>query len=351
MASKRSTGKTPRKSASVPPPRTEWLFRKSEVPDDELVACVCWEYLREVQPSDLGPKDLSEYATDLLVGYRSDPERRRFNDSFDAVPLGVLVYLAEANLTPPLPAWQKLDPGLRQKLKRPVPRAWNPLIALKVNPTSATSWSLNIADPCESSHQKPWSQLAPELYAFAVANDAHYNSTTGMEIVPPSSVDGTGANDNKSTPLESHDSRFWLAAYTANGFATPVPFLINWAEHDADDIIEALSKWVHDTKPRVTPMQREAGTKLNDLRGHLRNLGASRILKVVTQDEFRDLDEEYDLLRRLDDENSRTKKAPNLDLSKMRAAAVTYFRERFARHAEQMPESWQSRRPRGANRQ
>ena len=79
----------------MPLSRTEWLFHKSEVPDDELVACVCWEYMREVRPSDLGPEGLSEYATDLLVGYRSDPERRKFSDSFDAVPLGVLVYLAE----------------------------------------------------------------------------------------------------------------------------------------------------------------------------------------------------------------------------------------------------------------
>ena len=70
----------------------------------------------------------------------------------------------------------------------------------------------------------------------------------------------------------------------------------------------------------------------------------------MTEDQFKGLYEEYDLLRRLEDENSQKKKAPNLDLGKMRSAAMTYFKERFARDPAQVPHSWQPRRPRGANR-
>ena len=351
MASKRSIGKTPRKSVPAPPPRAEWLFRKSEVPDDELVACVCWEYLREVRVPDLGPKGLSEYATGLLVGYRSDPERQKFSDSFDAIPLGVLAYVAEhAELTLPLPAWQKLDPGLRQELNRPASRAWSPLIPLTVNATTVTSWSLNIVDPGEFPNPRAWLQQAPELYAFAVANNARYNSTDGVVSVPTDAANIPRTTGTEVRSLPPHDPRFWLMAYAANGFAAPVPFLINWAEYGVDEIIVALSEWVRETKPKFTPMPREAGTKFRDLRGHLRDLGASRILKLMTEDQFKGLDEEYDLLRRLEDENSQKKKAPNLDLGKMRAAAMTYFKERFARDPAQVPHSWQPRRPRGANR-
>ena len=147
------------------PLRCEWLFRKVDVPDDEIIACTCWEYLREVRPEHFGSAGLSSYAQRLLISYRTHDAQRKFNDSFDRIPTNILLLLA-ANpaVASALQPWQQLDQSLRQKMNQSMPRAWEPLIAMDVFALGLTSWELKMRAPGDFKVPRPWEEQELELY-------------------------------------------------------------------------------------------------------------------------------------------------------------------------------------------
>lgn len=328
------------------PPRCEWLFRQVDVPDEELVACTSWEYLREVASEHFGPAGFPAYAQRLLISYRSHEARRKFNDSFDKIPTNILLILAEnPDIALSLQPWQQLDRKLRRKLNQSMPRAWTPLIKMDVVARSVTSWELKMPDPDESAMSRYLPARQIELYAFALAHEARRRlsvqsarSSSEMPVIQRSP-------DFDNTQVPTRDPRIWLTPYSANELATPAPFLINWGEYTPEEIVAAFSDWIRKVQPKFSPIPRQRGTKLRNLRGALRNLGALRIMHVMPADEFvRRHGGDYELFQQPWGVETASEKLPHVDITKARGRAVRYFQNHFATELSMKPRSWQEPR-------
>jgi hypothetical protein len=311
--------------------KKEWLFRREQVPDSEIGSCVTWEYMREVRHQDC-ESTLEGYARSLLFGYRSMPKRRKFSDIFEGSPLRVLAYLADnaAMLEKP---WQKLGLRLRAELSKPFKIGWGPLIELEFQSDKYGEWRLSLPEFLRQLSPTEWQGPRKEAKAILVAYGAKNWMNYRVRAKKPASI------KEKEFPERNNEISFWLGMALGHSFIVPFPFLVNWVDCTPKEIVKAFEDWVERNHPKWARLDRGRGGLVSRYRYDVRDLGAMRILREMTERQFAEYKAEHDLFYAPLDQRKRKENSSPEPLDKLRKRAVAFFQTHFSCSKNQMPGS------------
>jgi hypothetical protein len=303
----------------------EWRFAFHPFSDDkEILGCFMWEYIRE--HPDLKSMDRAEFVYGLMQSYNEIEERRKLNLFYKGIPARIVLSLLKH--TGDMEPWLTLSKEKRDWILNTQNRP--PLIPVEMELDLSYRWCYIVPDigyvAGNEAARAYYGNLENLYRKGGDCKKSIADVPRGAVVSRSKKLDLTNDLGFAAEYYERMEGRdMIIARLRERGLCMQPEFLVNFLDHDPETLKRALSDWIDAEYPKAMQIKQKRGTKISDIKAHLKELAVMRLTKKISVQKLHENE-----LRKFDETSDR-------DFYTDRKKACQTFSKYFSRELTQLP--------------